>query len=279
MDAASGLPTTSRRSINSSRTLPSPTTFCSPRGRPGGLLPHLTSGWVTLEGKDYWTALGKAATFVAQADETGQVERHYLDAGSSGPTGALIHYYLSDATASDPGAGVTLDFLDGNNGAVRSIRSASDGDEEGFATRAPKNPGLCRFVWDLRHEGVMPFPGNPAVEEADRGPIVVPGKYEVRLTIERSDGSATVQTAPLLVVNDPRRGASQKGPRAATGNPLVDTRQDLRGTRCGLEAPRSTQPARAAGRHRERSVSESRGCARRACVCREGVDGHPRRAE
>jgi len=173
------------------------------------VLPHLTSAWVTAEGKDYWTALGKAATFVAQADETGQVERRYLDAGSTGPTGAAIHYYLSDATASDPGVVITLDFLYGDKGVVRSIRSAPDYDPEGVAPRVPKDPGVCRLVWDLRHEGAMPLPGGPAGGEADRGPLVVPGEYEVRLTVQRPDGSTSVQTAPLVVVNDPRREVSQ----------------------------------------------------------------------
>ncbi|MCE2530612.1 MAG: glycosyl hydrolase [Acidimicrobiia bacterium] len=174
------------------------------------VLPHLTSAWVTAEGKDYWTALGKAATFVAQVDETGQVERRYLDAGSTGPTGATVHYYLSDATASDPGVVITLDFLDGNQGVVWSIRSTPDGDLEGVAPRAPKDPGMCRFVWDLRHEGAMPLPGGPAGGEADRGPLIVPGEYEVRLTVQRPDGSASAQTAPLVVVNDPRREVSQE---------------------------------------------------------------------
>ena len=69
---------------------------------------------------------------------------------------------------------------------------------------------MCRFVWDLRHEGAMPLPGGPAGGEADRGPPIVPGEYEVRLTVQRPDGSASAQTAPLVVVNDPRREVSQE---------------------------------------------------------------------
>jgi len=58
--------------------------------------------------------------------------------------------------------------------------------------------GLNRFVWDLR-ENNLPSIENVIIEGSMGGRAVVPGKYEVRLTI---NGKA--ETAAFEVVADPR---------------------------------------------------------------------------
>jgi len=69
--------------------------------------------------------------------------------------------------------------------------------------KAPQEAGLNRFVWDLRLEQPADFPrmilwnGNPP------GPRVVPGRYQVRLSV---DGAA--ETADFEVLPDPRSSAS-----------------------------------------------------------------------
>ena len=63
--------------------------------------------------------------------------------------------------------------------------------------------GVNRFVWDLRYPGAMRLRGNKTGEEADRGPLVLPGAYQVRLRI----GDRTF-TESFEVVNDPRSPAS-----------------------------------------------------------------------
>ena len=69
----------------------------------------------------------------------------------------------------------------------------------GFAadpTRLDKTPGMHRFTWDLRYPGPWQSSARP---EGPNGPVAVPGKYSVRLTV----GSWTA-TQPLTVIEDPR---------------------------------------------------------------------------
>jgi hypothetical protein len=66
--------------------------------------------------------------------------------------------------------------------------------------------GLNRFVWDLRYEEANRVPGYYLWEynSGAKGPMALPGKYQVRLTV---DGKS--QTVPLEVKLDPRVQVSQ----------------------------------------------------------------------
>ncbi|HEV2761429.1 MAG TPA: hypothetical protein VGV38_00445, partial [Pyrinomonadaceae bacterium] len=48
--------------------------------------------------------------------------------------------------------------------------------------RVPAEAGLNRFVWDMRHADASSFPGLILWAANVRGPRVVPGAYQVRLT-------------------------------------------------------------------------------------------------
>ena len=121
--------------------------------------------------------------------------------GKNPPYGADINFYLP---AADSKASVTIVNTDGET--IRTLK-------------ANGRPGLNRIWWDLRGEdGKMPRmlvapPGEPWFENGPegyhiltgimiprvvRGPLVVPGKYTVRLTA----GGKTM-TAPLTVLADP----------------------------------------------------------------------------
>jgi photosystem II stability/assembly factor-like uncharacterized protein len=63
--------------------------------------------------------------------------------------------------------------------------------------------GLNRFVWDLRHKQGASFPGMILWSGDPAQPQVVPGDYQVRLTL-----GDTVKTAPVRVVADPRSKSS-----------------------------------------------------------------------
>jgi hypothetical protein len=125
--------------------------------------------------------------------------------------GAAISYYL----AADPPGEYTLDILDAAGKVVRTFSSAGSAtvedtpppdaavsdDEGGFRTRGgptrlSKGVGLHRFTWDLRYPGPWQNERRP---EGPNGPVAVPGKYAVRLTV----GSWTA-TEPLTIVEDPR---------------------------------------------------------------------------
>jgi hypothetical protein len=54
-------------------------------------------------------------------------------------------------------------------------------------------------VWDLRYEGATRIPNSPLWGGSTEGPTALPGKYQVRLTV---DGKS--QTQPLEIVPDPR---------------------------------------------------------------------------
>ena len=64
--------------------------------------------------------------------------------------------------------------------------------------------GLNRFVWDLRYPSAHELTEGKVSGGQLAGPVVVPGRYQVRLTL----GDETM-TQPLEVVRDPRVSGSQ----------------------------------------------------------------------
>ncbi|HEX7118782.1 MAG TPA: hypothetical protein VF212_08345 [Longimicrobiales bacterium] len=119
--------------------------------------------------------------------------------------GAMIDYYL----ASDDVGPVTLEILDADGDLVRGFSSEAPGEQtvlkgtmhdwalETVGTpRLPTGKGMHRFTWDLSHPG----PWHPNARRSGRnGPMVLPGTYQVRLTV----GDWT-QTRTLEVRMDPR---------------------------------------------------------------------------
>jgi photosystem II stability/assembly factor-like uncharacterized protein len=182
------------------------------------LLPDLFDAWITTEGKDYWLSLGKQATFHASKDETGQVVRTFADAGEAARIGVMINYVLGDDTDSDGAATVTLEFLDSEGELVRSVGPKPDGyeemtdDEKAFHSGPwiTTKPGVNRFLWDLRYPGSTRVLGNKLAGEANKGPLVVPGRYEARLTVTDSSGKSSTQSQRFEVRNDPRADVSQE---------------------------------------------------------------------
>lgn len=173
------------------------------------VLPDLFHAWIPTDGKDYWVSLGKAATFVAGPDETGQPRRTYLDAGESGPNGVVVTYVLGEE---DLEKEVTLEFADAKGDVVRRFGPEPEGrkemsDDEKAYHSGPwitKKEGVNRFVWDLRHEGATKVMGNKLGGEANLGPLVVPGVYEVTLTIGADGDPSSTLSARFEVRNDPR---------------------------------------------------------------------------
>ena len=71
-------------------------------------------------------------------------------------------------------------------------------------------PGLNRFVWDLRHAEPTQIPGAIYEGLPPTGPQVLPGTYTLRLAV---DGQT--QSQSFEVANDPRSSASAEDLRAA----------------------------------------------------------------
>lgn len=82
-------------------------------------------------------------------------------------------------------------------------RADEDNDEsQPCVPRAPMKAGSNRFSWDMRGEGAARFPGLIMWSGGTNGPRVLPGKYQVKLTV---DDNAPV-TQSFRVRMDPRAG-------------------------------------------------------------------------
>jgi photosystem II stability/assembly factor-like uncharacterized protein len=127
--------------------------------------------------------------------------------GQNPPSGAILYYTLARAPKDEEE--VTLEFLDGSGAVLRKLSSkpkadaAAGGDEEDGPPRPPQKiparAGLNRAIWDLRGEETSRFKGLILWSGETRGPVVPPGRYQVRLTA----GGQTF-TQPLEVRKDPR---------------------------------------------------------------------------
>jgi hypothetical protein len=73
----------------------------------------------------------------------------------------------------------------------------------GRAARVTTDVGLNRFVWDMRYPDAVRFPGMILWAGDLRGPRIVPGSYQVRLTV---DGKT--MTESFEVKADPRLATS-----------------------------------------------------------------------
>ena len=129
-------------------------------------------------------------------------------AGQNPPSGVVISYALKDA----PADGVSLEVLDKGGQTIRTFRSRENAPgEAGNERRAflgpppsrsivPAEPGLNRFEWDMRYpDASLPPQGTNLFGASVRGPQVVPGTYQVRLTA----GGKTL-TQPFEIRKDPR---------------------------------------------------------------------------
>jgi photosystem II stability/assembly factor-like uncharacterized protein len=133
-----------------------------------------------------------------------------IPVGANPPAGAIIDYYLKAA----PKEQITLEFLDAQGRVLRKYSSkkptegpSPEEEEFGFTRTSealPAEAGLNRFVWDLRTEPPVRVPGAVTWGGRPSGVLVVPGKYQVKLTV-----AGKSSTASFEVVKDPRIPASQ----------------------------------------------------------------------
>ena len=124
--------------------------------------------------------------------------------------GVMIDYYLPTAASK-----LTIDILDSSGKLVRSFQGApedpkkkkegedadDDDDEPKPAPKPTLKAGLNRYTWDMRYPGFTEFKGMVFWAARNRGPLALPGQYQVRVT---ADGQAVVQPAEIRL--DPRVG-------------------------------------------------------------------------
>jgi photosystem II stability/assembly factor-like uncharacterized protein len=128
--------------------------------------------------------------------------------GQNPPAGAILDYYLKSAPKEKEE--ITLEILDSHGKVVRKFSNLKKASEEGEPpsefpgmrrTRnlLPANAGMNRFVWDLRYESPPRVPGVVWFGFGPRGPLALPGNYQVKLT-----ANGQTLTAPLELKLDPR---------------------------------------------------------------------------
>jgi photosystem II stability/assembly factor-like uncharacterized protein len=129
--------------------------------------------------------------------------------GQNPPSGAILYYYLKDA----PKEPAKLELLDANGKVIRSFSSEEkktegapdEGEREEPVEHIPAKAGLNLFVWDLRYQEPTKVPGLIYDAGEPVGPLALPGKYQVRLTV-----AGKSQTAAFEVKMDPRVKTSQE---------------------------------------------------------------------
>jgi photosystem II stability/assembly factor-like uncharacterized protein len=115
------------------------------------------------------------------------------------PRGAIVSYWLNEGVAA------RLEILDGEGDLVRRLPAP-----------APRSgAGVARTVWDLRHELPYAAAGTGSGGETKTGtsfnvpygPFVMPGEYQVRLTLggEQHVQKVHVRADPAVVMSDADR--------------------------------------------------------------------------
>jgi photosystem II stability/assembly factor-like uncharacterized protein len=135
------------------------------------------------------------------------------------PAGGVVVYYSLKAK---PTTDLVLEFLDPTGKSINKFTTRlprggggqapgagapdppAGGGEEGFfggggPARASTDVGLNRFIWDMRYPEAVRFPGMILWAGQTQGPRIVPGTYQVKLTV---DGQT--MTENFEVKGDPR---------------------------------------------------------------------------
>ncbi len=127
--------------------------------------------------------------------------------GQNPPAGVVVQYWLGAANDT-----VALDFLDATGKLIRGYSSKPDSaaqpaqpPEDGSfgpapAPRAPNHRGVNTFVWNMRYPDATSFPGMILWAAGVTGPLVPPGTYKARLSVN----GKPIATETLKVLPDPR---------------------------------------------------------------------------
>ena len=129
--------------------------------------------------------------------------------GENPPDGAILYYSLKEKSK-DP---IKLELLDAQGKVLRAFTSEAkknedapdEGEHDDEVDHIPAAAGLNRFAWDLRLESPVKIPAAIYDNGRPTGPLVLPGGYQVRLTV-----AGKSFTAPLEVKLDPRVKTSEE---------------------------------------------------------------------
>ncbi|WP_430817581.1 WD40/YVTN/BNR-like repeat-containing protein [Carboxylicivirga sp. RSCT41] len=124
----------------------------------------------------------------------GERKRQFIDAGDPKPLGPVFYFKLEQEPKD-----ITIEILDKNGQLLRTytkeqmmLNYGKDGDF---------NTGMNKFVWDMRINMLPRVPKRPPTAII---PIVPPGEYQVKLTVD-----GTVETQPFMIKMSPKETYSQ----------------------------------------------------------------------
>ncbi len=130
--------------------------------------------------------------------------------GQNPPSGSVIHFYLKE----EPQEAISLEILDAKGNLIRSFSARASGTQPagqmgmrfgGSGGRVTAEPGMNRFIWNMRYPDAESVPGAIMWGGRLNGPTAVPGVYQVSLSI----GDKT-QTQTWEWKKDPRLETTQK---------------------------------------------------------------------
>jgi photosystem II stability/assembly factor-like uncharacterized protein len=179
---------------------------------------------VATHGRSFWvlddiSPLRQAAASIAAEDahlftprttwrtRIGHFNPRRYPIGENPPNGAILYYYLKD----EPKEPTKLEILEGQGKVIRSFTSEEKKTEKApgewerdeAEEHVPAKAGLNRFAWDLRCEPPVKIPRAVYDLVEPIGPFVLPGIYQVRLTV-----GGKQQTVSFEVKMDPRVSTS-----------------------------------------------------------------------
>jgi photosystem II stability/assembly factor-like uncharacterized protein len=139
--------------------------------------------------------MGDTMHYLKKKPENGE-SGEYLDAGQNPPSGVVLHYYLP----TKPEAAITLTIRDSKGEVVRTLSSQPAEGEP----KLPAEPGMNRFVWNMRYPDATKLEGPSAGTIPGFGPAAVPGEYTAELAV-----ADTRSIQRFQILKDPRISASQ----------------------------------------------------------------------
>lgn len=143
-------------------------------------------------------------------------------AGVNPPSGMPIYYHLPEPVDS---AELRLEIRDAGGNLVRAISSEADASYKAYEGAPPKppvlpkEPGLNRFVWDMRYP-LLPGAPEVYIEGSFRGHRAIPGSYTLELKYgdTRQTTSASILPNPALPTTEAEFSAYHEFMQGAEAN-------------------------------------------------------------
>ncbi|MBX6331178.1 MAG: glycosyl hydrolase [Gemmatimonadaceae bacterium] len=145
---------------------------------------------------DFLDAQGRVIKhFTSALDSAGRADSVRADSVRRARVDSLRRAGVPEDSAKKLAAAMGKEVADEDDGPRRPPRPP----------RVPNKAGLNRFVWDLRYPDASSFQGMVMWAGTTRGPLAVPGTYQVRMTVN----GGTPVTRRFVLKKDPRLTTTQ----------------------------------------------------------------------